>query len=126
MMARIKRLWSKKPGVLIALVVALGAFVFFGAKTAAHARFWSASGQSELAIEGWMTPRYISLTYGIPPEVLFPALGLEHRPPHQRGEKPQGRITLEALAFVNDTSFDELRATIIELANDHKKEGKSD
>ena len=52
-----------------------------------------------------MTPRYVSLSYALPPEILAPALFLE------QGAPPR-RISLGNIAFENGLTMEELQARI--------------
>lgn len=70
----LRRLWQRHPllaaafvmAVLAALVFALRGLVFAG-------MLWM---RAEQPVEGWMTPRFIALAYGLPVERVEQTLGL--------------------------------------------------
>ena len=126
MIARIKRLWSANPILLIAFTGALLAFGFFGVQTAAKAIYWWDPAHRDQPLEGWMTPRYVSHSYGIPPELLFPVFGLKHEPRGDDEARSKGRMTLTSIAAANDVTLADLQVRVNELAEQVRLDKESD
>jgi len=128
MIARIQRLWRTKPILLLALTMSVLAFAFFGVQTAAKAVYWLDPAHKNQPLEGWMTPRYVSHSYGIPPEILFPAFGLEHKPKGSEEDRREGRMKLSEIAAANNLTLAELQEKVETLAQqvDADKEGRKD
>lgn len=100
----IKRLWHHNRTALIAFAVALAALGFFGFRTATSMMYWMDPAHQNQALEGWMTPRYVSMSYKIPPEMLAPVLLLEQGDPK--------RQSLDAIMADTGLSMEDLQARI--------------
>lgn len=91
LIARIRHAWSIAPVATALLAVALVASLFFGTRAAV---FWynrPPLAAAEQPVEAWMTPRYVSRSWRIPPELVSEALDAP-RPP------PDGPMNLRELA----------------------------
>ena len=66
---------------------------------------WSDPDQLEQPIAGWMTPRYVSRSWQVPPEVVSSALGLEM-------DGTGRRLTLEEISIAQGRDLD---ALVVEL-----------
>ncbi len=124
-MERVKRLWRRKPILLVAFAASIVLFVFFGFKVADEARLWKDPSYRAPKLEPWMTPRYVSLSYKIPQEDLLPALGLEPVPSNAAADRPRERITLNAVAIALGIDFDELEELIEDLAEEARERSKA-
>lgn len=105
MIARLTYLWSTQRKALIAFVGIVCFVAYFGIKTLTATIYWMDPAHQDQALQGWMTPRYVSMSYEIPPEVVGPALFLV------RGEMPR-RIRLADIATEQGMTMEELQARI--------------
>ncbi|MBT8413797.1 MAG: hypothetical protein KJO30_05645 [Boseongicola sp.] len=87
----VKRAWSAAPVATAVLVVALVACLFFGARAALFWHGWPPRAERDQPVAAWMTPRYISRSWRIPPDLVIEALDAP-RPP------PDGPMSLRELA----------------------------
>jgi hypothetical protein len=102
-MSRLGHLWREHRLLLVATLVALAVTLFFAARLAVFALYWSE--HRDEAIAGWMTPRYIAHSWVGPPTVFGEALGVE---PVQSGRPP----TLERLAAERGVPVAELETAV--------------
>lgn len=86
-----KRIWSAAPIATVILALAVAASLFFGVRSAVFWAHHRPFAEREQAVAAWMTPRYISRSWQIPPDVLLDALDAP-RPP------PDGPMNLSELA----------------------------
>ncbi|NNE78872.1 MAG: hypothetical protein HKN18_01245 [Silicimonas sp.] len=63
--------------------------------------YWSDPRHVDQTIAGWMTPRYVSRSWSVPPEVIAEALDLER-------SGVMGRTTLDRIAAQKNLSFEAL------------------
>lgn len=68
-------LWARHRLLTIAFSAALLLTLFFVVRTIAFYAYWSAN--RDLPIESWMPVGYIARSYGLPPQALQEALGIE-------------------------------------------------
>ncbi len=100
----IGRLWRRHRLLTLAFAAALLAALFFGlrALTFAVTLAWRA----DQPVAGWMTPRYILLTYGVPREVIARILDVddqtEARMPVDQLARRLGRPLPEVLQALDD------------------------
>lgn len=104
----IGRLWRRHRVLLIAFVVAVAATLFFGVRAVVFAIYWNDPAHRDEALAGWMTPRYVAMSWDLPREVVGEALGLAP------GGAP--RVTLDEIAAARGVPLaqviDELDAAI--------------
>lgn len=86
----LRKLARRHPVLLTAFALALGATLFFAMRMVIFAAHWTDPAAHVQHPAPWMTPRVISHTWQIPPEVLKPAL--------QMPDDLDGRSTLDAIA----------------------------
>ncbi len=84
----IGRLWRGHPVLTLAFALALLAVGFFGARALTFAV--TLAWRAEQPVAGWMTPRYIMRTYGLPREVAEDILGVD--------DQSESRMPVDALA----------------------------
>ncbi len=101
----IRRLWQKNRLALIAFGVALCALGYFGVKTVGAMIYWMDPAHQEQALAGWMTPRYVAQSYGLPREYLMEALFIDK-------DAPPRRVSLDKIADENGVTLAELQARI--------------
>ncbi|MBE0412655.1 hypothetical protein [Yoonia sp.] len=81
------------------LVLALIGMVFFGVRLGMMAGIWHRPATRQDPIAGWMTPRYVSRTWQVPPEIVAAALDIDGS---------GRRVTLAELAAEQGTDLDTL------------------
>lgn len=91
MIAALSRLWTHHRLLLAGFALALGVTLFFAVRLVVIAIYWNDPAHLEQPVAGWMTPRYVALSWDIPPDQVRAALGLS-------ADRPQGRITLDEIA----------------------------
>lgn len=89
---RISRIWAHHPWLTTLFALAVVAMIGFGIRTVSFWFYWQNPDHWEQPIEAWMPPRYVGLSYGIPPEILGPLLDLG--PGEDRG-RTMGEIAVE-------------------------------
>lgn len=99
--ARLIRIWRRHPvlGTLFPLAVALT--LWFALQSTVHAIYWSDPVHRDQVIEGWMTPRYVGMSWDVPREVLVQAVG-------EAPDIPGGKPTLERIAEQQDIPLEVL------------------
>lgn len=108
-MNRIKHLWAHHRLVVMAFLTVLVVIGFFGIKTFSAMIYWQDPAHQSQDIEPWMTPRYISRSYRLPPEILGPVLFLEK-------DMPPRRVSIGTIAAENSLTMEELQIRIDEAA----------
>lgn len=106
-----KRHWLPIAGFCISAVLA----VWFGFTFLASAIYFNDPRHQDEALKGWMTPRYIVLSYELPREVVFDALAIEIE---NKGRPPR----MENIAADQDVSLDELTKRVRAVADQYRKE----
>lgn len=85
----IRDLWTRHRWLLLGFLAAAALAILFAARAAMYMQDWPEHADED--IEGWMTPRYVALSWDVPPEVIIGALSI---PRDGSGR----RITLDELA----------------------------
>jgi hypothetical protein len=85
----IRDLWTRHRWLLLGFLAAAALAILFAARAAMYMQDWPEHADED--IEGWMTPRYVALSWDVPPEVIIGALLI---PRDGSGR----RITLDELA----------------------------
>ena len=109
MTGRLRTAWRRHPLLTAGFGLALAVMLFFAVRSIGFLVYWSDPAHRDQALEGWMTPRYVALSWQAPPEVIRDALGLEQ-------DGTGARITLNRLAKERgvpvETLVSDLRAAI--------------
>lgn len=96
----IGKLWRGHPVLTTAFALALLAVLFFGGRALTFAV--TIAWRADQPVAGWMTPRYIARSYGLPREDLARILGIddqtEARSPIDLLARAQGRPLADVLA----------------------------
>ena len=108
MMTRMHRLWTERRWLLLAFLAAILLTGVFAVRTVTSTLYWMDSAHRDQPIEGWMTPRYVSMSYDLPPEVVGLALSLP--PPGSPGAMP--RRTLQQIADDQSVTLEQLQTRI--------------
>jgi hypothetical protein len=99
----IGHLWARHRWLLLGFVATVALALFFTVRAVVFTVYWS--GHRDEAIAGWMTPRYIAMSWEVPPQVIGEALGFA----------PDGdprRMTIEEYARSNGLSVTDVAATL--------------
>ncbi|MEJ6398090.1 hypothetical protein [Yoonia sp. 208BN28-4] len=110
---RILFLWQFHRPLLLVFCLILGALGFFGVRTVSAAIYWADPAHQEQPLAAWMTPRYVSRSYQIPPEVLEEALFLDP-------DAPIRRVSLGQIAKENEVTLDVLQSRVDAAAEAQK------
>lgn len=105
MIQRLKILWEHHRLALLGFVGVLCVAGYFAITTLTAMIYWMDPAHQDQPLAGWMTPRYVAMSYEIPPEVLGPALFLDR-------DAPPRRMRLTDIAAENGISIDELQERI--------------
>ena len=100
---------------LAALVTMLGFTGYFVFRVVRFTTYYDRS--SEEQIRGWMRVEHIARSHGVPPEVLYEALGL---PAGSRDPRPLGEI-----ARATGRSLEEVEVTLTAAIADYRAEHES-
>jgi len=104
MMHTIKDYWQHHRLLLLGFVATLAVTLFFLTRLITATHYWSDPAHRDVAISGWMTPRYIARSYRIDPELLFDAIDIDPAP---------GRpLTLRDIADATGRSLPDLTAAL--------------
>lgn len=107
-MTRLRAIWTERRWLLLVFVAAVLLTGFFAVRTVTSTLYWMDSAHQDQPIEGWMTPRYISMSYDLPPEIVGQALSLP--PPGSPGAMP--RQTLDQIARHQSVTLEQLQSRI--------------
>jgi hypothetical protein len=99
-----RRLWRENRTIFVAFVLATALALFFGGRLVSNWIYWNDPAHRDQAIAGWMTPRYVAHSWGLPPELVINVLGIERTP----GHPPM----LSEIAAARGTTVDVLAAEI--------------
>jgi hypothetical protein len=98
------RNFSWRQWLVVALfVLVLGATVVHTTRTVRRAAYWRE--HRDEPIRGWMTVGYVAHSYHVPPHVLYAALNLPQKKPHDK--RP-----LREIAREQNRSMDDVRAIL--------------
>ncbi len=111
MSAALRRLWRDHRLLLAGFVLALAVMLFFAVRSVMFWVYWADPAHREEPIAGWMTPRYVSHSWSIPPEVLRDALAV---PAETK------RLTIDALAEARGVPTEEIIRQIEEIIAAHR------
>ncbi len=89
----------------LAFSVAFILTLVFLFRLTASAVYWSDPQRVDQPLAGWMTPRYVSRSWSVPPDIVAGILELERN-------GGAGRTTLDQIADMQNCDFD---ALVIEL-----------
>jgi hypothetical protein len=99
----IRDLWIRHRWLLLAFVIAVALALFFGMRAVLYGLYWS--DHRDEAIVGWMTPRYVAMSWEVPPEVVADTLAL---PRDGTGR----RVTLSEIAASRGVSVETVAAEV--------------
>ena len=103
MFDRLKLLWRRHRGLVLALVAACLVTLFFAIRLTVSTLYWA--GHRDAALAGWMTVGYVAHSYDVDRLRLAEALGLD---PSQRP-----RLTLDEIAARSGMPLAAVEATVL-------------
>jgi hypothetical protein len=89
--------------LLVGLVAAVALALLFGLRAVLFMQDWS--GEPDQDIEGWMTPRYLAMSWDVPPDVVATALGIAR-------DGSGRRLTLDEIAEARGVPVSQLAAEV--------------
>lgn len=101
----LKHLWQTHRLALLAFAVALCALGYFGVRTTSSMIYWMDPAHQNQPLAGWMTPRYIGQSYGLPRDMVMDALMMDQ-------DAPPRRVSLSEISEQSGMSMDALQARI--------------
>ena len=107
-MSFLKFLWAKHPFASVAFALALGGLVVFGSGFVRDTLYFNDPAHRNQDLEPWMTPRYVGMSWDLPPEVLGPLMGLSKDMPRD-GRPPR----LDEIAARMGITIEELQARVL-------------
>jgi len=96
-------LFRRHPWPTAIMAVGLVALVWFGGHFVSDVLYFSDPAHREQPLAGWMSPRYVAKSWGLPPEVVADVMQLT--PDHRR-------ITLDEVAARAGISLEELQRRV--------------
>jgi hypothetical protein len=99
----IRDLWTRHRWLLLGFLAAAALAILFAIRVAISLEDWPEERDAD--IEGWMTPRYVALSWDVPPEIVAGALELTR---DGRGR----RVTLEEIAKERGVPIEDLVAAL--------------
>ncbi len=119
MFSKYKRYWHVAPIATAILTLSIVLLLFFTIRLGIF--FMRPKPPQDVMIEPWMTPRLISHSWHVPPEVLGAALQIERKP----GKSRNIEWYAEDLGMPVETLINQIEAAIAEFrANDDKKDNR--
>jgi len=106
-------LWTRQRWPFLAFIGCFAVLLWVGGKFLANFLYFNDPAHRNQTLEAWMTPRYVSLSYDVPPERLFPVLGLDHEGPHRK-------VRLGEIALEQGVTLDELQARVLAAKAAHE------
>jgi hypothetical protein len=95
--------WRRHRVLVSCFVLALLLTLFFLVRMVMFSIYWADPAHRDQSLSGWMTPRYVQMSWHVPPDVIQKAIGLPDRGGHQ---------SLEQIAESQGVPLDELIAKL--------------
>ena len=111
MFAKLKSAWKAAPIAVAILAISLAAAGFFGFQLVNH--MMRMAPPRDVAIEAWMTPRFVAHSWRVPRPVITEALEFESefgRPPNLQMIAAERGVPVEQLIIEVETAIAEYRA----------------
>ncbi len=104
MLKALRYFWKEQPIALSVFVLALVLLVFFGVRFVDRFLYFHDPAHRNQALEPWMTPRYVGMSYALPREVIFSVMGI--------GDTEGRRVHVGEIAARMGISLNELEARV--------------
>lgn len=104
MLKALRYFWKEQPLALSAFLIAVALLVFFGARFILNFIYFHDPAHRNQALEPWMSPKYVSMSYQLPPHVMREVMQLEAF----EGK----RVTVKDVAEGLGISLEELEARV--------------
>lgn len=104
MLKALRYFWKEQPLALSAFLLAMGFLLFFGARFALQFVYFHDPAHRNQALEPWMSPKYVGMSYQLPPDIIRDVMQLERF--------DGKRVTLKQLTEALDISLQELETRI--------------
>ena len=101
----LKDSWTHNRGLLLVFLTVVALAGGFGVQAASQFIYWADPAHQDQPLAGWMTPRYVSRSYDVPPPVILDALEMD------RDAAPR-RASLETLAAEQEMTLQEMQTRI--------------
>lgn len=111
---------TKQPIAFGICLTALAFTLFFGVNYVLHLIWINDPRHQNPDLESWMRPRYVAMTYRMPPHVLAEGLGIE--PPQKGDGRPKERITMADVADELGVDLVTLTEMVREIAAEFQAE----
>lgn len=112
MLKALKYFWKEQPLALSAFVLAFALLLFFGSRFVLNFIYFHDPAHRDQALELWMTPKYVGMSYQLPPHVIDEVMEIS--------EKGKGkRIKLAEVIVKLDISLEELESRVRQAAEKH-------
>lgn len=112
----LRTVWKQHPWAAAILALASLAALIFAVRLAIFTVHWMDPAHREVAVEGWMTPGYVAMSWQIPKPVVMEMLGLD--------ERPEERVQIKDLAAQRGIPVAELIAELEAALAAEKAAGK--
>ncbi len=109
-----RRLWQEAPFLTLGFVAALALIVFFGGRLVMGAIYWADPAHQDVPLGPWMTPRFVAMSWRVPPEVVVETLHLDR-------ETGGRRVTLGQLAAERGVPVSALIGDLEAAISEHRK-----
>ncbi len=112
MFKALKYFWKEQPLALAAFAIAVSFLLFFGFRTLMGFIYFQDPAHRNQALEAWMTPRYVSMSYRMPPDLVKQVLQIE--------DGDGRRIKLDEIAERQQVTLVELEKRVRQAAKEHR------
>jgi hypothetical protein len=109
----LKRHWMPVAGFFLST----GLAIFFGVTFLAEAIYFNDPRHRDVALQGWMTPHYLELSYDVPRQVIDEALGLDET-------DRETRLRLRSIALDRDMTMPEITERVRAAVDAHRQDSQ--
>lgn len=118
----LRYLWTRQRWPFLAFLALSVALLWVASRFVLSFLWFHDPAHHNQALEPWMTPRYVSLSYQLPPEIVFPILGIDP-------DGPDRKIRLGDILVETGLTLDELEELLeeaqerLEEERENRREG---
>jgi len=110
-------LFRRHPWPTVIMAAGLVALVWFGGQFVSEVLYFSDPAHREQPLAGWMSPRYVAKSWGLPPEVVADVMKLA--PGHRH-------TTLDQVAARQNITVDELQRRVAAAKSELEAKRRAD